>query len=197
MMKPVFEAEREYIATMSKRNSDWIQTFTGKRFWPLDPQVEDVDIMDIAHSLALQCRFTGHVVVPYSGAEHSVRVMWECPEGDRLWGLLHDASEAYLMDLPRPLKGVPGLGDVYKLAEARCMAVICEKFGLPIKIPKAVKEADTRMLFTEKRDLMVETQYVWMGHVEPYSEKIRPWGWREAETLYLMAFNGLTILSKS
>ena len=59
---------------MDERKGDWMQIFTGKKFWPLDPKSEEVDIKDIAHSLAFQCRFNGHSNYFYSIAQHSVIV---------------------------------------------------------------------------------------------------------------------------
>lgn len=83
---------------------DWIQTYTGRRFFPLEPNPADVDIRDIAHALALETRFGGHSRVFYSVAEHCVRVSHEVEPPHALWGLLHDAAEAYLADVPRPVK---------------------------------------------------------------------------------------------
>ncbi len=88
-------------------NDGWIQTFTGRRFWPLGARAGDVDVRDIAHALALKCRFNGHCRVFYSVAEHSVRVSRVMEVGGRkmaMWGLMHDAAEAYLADLGGPIK---------------------------------------------------------------------------------------------
>lgn len=68
------------------RRGDWIQTFTGRRFWPLDPRPEDVCIEDIAHALSLKCRFGGHCTRFYSVAEHSVHVSNYVPAEFALWG---------------------------------------------------------------------------------------------------------------
>src|ERR1019366_9954250 len=83
-----------------------IRTYSGVRFKPLDPDPA-VGISDIAHALANQCRFGGHSSAFYSVAQHSVRVSEICAAEDALWGLLHDASEAYLVDVPAPLKQLP------------------------------------------------------------------------------------------
>src|ERR1039457_118422 len=99
---------REPCSTCRMDSFDgFIGTFSGLRFWPLDPNPEKILIDDIAHALAHQCRFGGHASRFYSVAEHSVHVSRLCPPEDALWGLLHDASEAYLVDLPRPLKQLP------------------------------------------------------------------------------------------
>lgn len=138
------------------RTGDWIQTFTGKKFFPLDPRPEEVDIKDIAHALSQVCRFAGHTQSFYSVAQHSLIVATACPPEYRLWGLLHDASEAYIGDMTRPLKRSMFAAGItfYKDAEARIMRAVCERFGLPPEEPAAVKHADNRVLFTERRDLL-------------------------------------------
>lgn len=154
------------------RNGDWMQTYTGKQFWPLDPRPEEVCIEDIAHALSNQCRFAGHVQKFYSVAQHSVLVSRAVSKEYELWGLLHDASEAYLVDLPRPVKRYVG---GYQLAESRLMAIICERFGLKIGMPYAVREADERALMTEKRDLMPNSPAKWKEQAEPFPYTIVPW----------------------
>jgi uncharacterized protein len=148
---------------MHKRNNkDWIQTFTGKRFNLFDPKPKDVDILDIAHALGNLCRYTGHCKRFYSVAEHSIFVSMRAEElagrdttaGVRAarWGLLHDASEAYVNDLARPLKHQPEL-KLYRRVEQRVMGVIAAAFQLG-KEPACVKQADDELLWTEVRDLL-------------------------------------------
>jgi uncharacterized protein len=103
---------------MSTRTGDWIQTYTGKQFWPLSPLPEDIVIEDIAHALSMQCRFGGHVRTFYSVAQHSVHVSLLVEPQYALWGLLHDAAEAYLVDLPRPIKKFSEMGLLYQEIEA-------------------------------------------------------------------------------
>lgn len=141
------------------RTGDWIQTFTGKKFWPLDPQPSEVDIRDIAHALSLQCRYAGHCRAFYSVAEHSIHVsnhLLEYGKDVALWGLLHDAAEAYVVDVPRPLKRfLPG----YAQAEQRVMDAICVRYGLPAQIPAVVKAVDNRILADEKRQNMADLDW--------------------------------------
>lgn len=154
----------------SKDRGAWIQTFTGRTFYPLDPRPEEIDIEDIAHALSMQCRFTGHVKKFYSVAEHSVRVSWmidklhpPTPEhaaatgfphnSAAFWGLMHDASEAYLIDVARPVKYLPAM-DAYRKAEKQAMLAICMRFGLDPQEPPIVKESDSILLAVEARDLM-------------------------------------------
>src|SRR5689334_10911717 len=77
-------------------------TFSGEPFWPLDPQPEDIRIVDIAHALSLQCRFNGHTKFHYSVAQHSLIMSFNVPLQFALEALLHDAAEAYIGDLIRP-----------------------------------------------------------------------------------------------
>lgn len=82
------------------RGAAWILTSTGRQFWPLQPRADEICIEDIAHHLSMQCRFTGATRFHYSVAQHSVLVSQLAPDGENpLWGLLHDAAEAYLVDV--------------------------------------------------------------------------------------------------
>jgi hypothetical protein len=174
---------------MSERRGDWIQTFTGVQFWPLDPRADEIRIEDIAHALAQQCRFGGHCRSFYSVAEHSVRVSRVVPPQDALWGLLHDGSEAYCVDVPRPLKR--HLSE-YGVIENRLMLAICERFRLPVTMPASVKRADQVLLNTEKRDLTGPAPAPWTVAqgmpTEPLQERIEPWSPFEAKARFLARF---------
>lgn len=162
----------------------FIQTYSGVKFFPLDPRPEDVRFMDIAHALSNACRYTGHCRHFYSVAEHSVRVSWHVPPEDGLRGLLHDASEAYLHDLARPIKASPGLA-FYRQQERRVEDVIMAVFGLQAEQPLAVTIADDRMAATEQRDLMLEV----MAREEPYPERIvRTWSPSMARQEFITRF---------
>lgn len=130
-----------------------ILTFSGRRFSPLDPRLEDIRIEDIAHSWAHLCRFGGHTRDFYSIAQHSWLVSRVCDPGVALWGLLHDASEAYLGDIVGPLKQLPEF-ERYRLAEQPLQRLITARFGLGPDQPDSVTEADDLMLLIEYRDLM-------------------------------------------
>ena len=135
------------------RDDGWILTFSGLRFWPFKPDPSHILIADIAHALAHQCRFAGHVRQFYSVAEHSVRVSELCAADDALWGLLHDGSEAYLQDIPRPLKRLPELS-AYREAELNLQRLIAVRFGLNPEQPPTVTAADDAMLAVEYRQLL-------------------------------------------
>lgn len=136
---------------MMQRRGDWIQTFTGRPFWPLDPRPEDVAIEDIAHPLSNICRFTGHCRWFYSVAQHSI-IMAELVG---LPGLLHDGSEAYATDVPRPIKRLPEMWP-YREAEAVLQGVIFERFGVSLTAQEEerLKIADEWLLSIEAEVLM-------------------------------------------
>ena len=131
-----------------------ILTYSGRWFDPLNPDPELIDIRDIAHALSNICRFTGHVSRFYSVAEHSCHVSDMLPLRDALWGLLHDASEAYLGDVARPLKTAPYFGGPYRDAELMLMTVIAERFELIGVCPESVHKADNEMLMLERDELL-------------------------------------------
>lgn len=162
---------------------DWMQTFTGRQFYPMDPRVEDIDAEDIGHALSLLCRYGGHLSRFYSVAEHCVLMSGFVEPEHALAALLHDATEAYVVDVPRPLKQY--LPD-YREIEQRVWTVIAMKFGLELEIPKAVKDADTRILLTERNALMPNTRYAWsMDNLLELPVQITGWGPIEAERQYL------------
>lgn len=184
--------ENHVKKTTVERKGDWIITFTGRRFYPLDPRVEDVNINDVAHALSNQCRFAGHCMQFYSVAQHSVLVSMMCPDKDALWGLLHDASEAYLVDVPSPLKRMPEF-KAYRDAEAKVMATICAAFGLDAHEPPSVKLVDKRMLATEARDLTFTKGHGWASQLEPYDLHIQPWTPEHSRIRFLGRLHELTM----
>ena len=173
----------------------WITTFSGKQFFPTSPRQEDIDIIDIAHHLSLINRFTGATLEPYSVAEHSVRLSYLVKPENALWGLLHDASEAYLSDMSRPVKHETEIGKVYCEIEARVMEAICQKFGLASTEPEEIKLADNIMVMTEKRDLLKNNlnHPDWGIDAEPLrNHYIHPVTWRNAKSWFLKRYQELT-----
>ena len=128
-----------------------IRVHSGILFDLASPDPDLIDIEDIAHALSLICRFTGHVNEFDSVAQHSLIVSRIVPQEHRLVGLMHDATEAYLTDVSRPLKAM--LPD-YRAAEHKLWLAIAERFDLPVELPFAVKQADNISLIWEQRDLM-------------------------------------------
>jgi hypothetical protein len=169
-------------------DENYFTTISGRRFWPLDPRAEDVDIEDIAHALALQCRFNGHVRQFYSVAQHSVIVSHHV--ASPLHGLLHDAAEAYIGDMTRVLKHDPKMAR-FKECDIRLTGLIYQKFGLGEE-PPDVKIADVTLLQDEVRCVALHPE-----QRPPYMQgpgfnlEIEPWGPERAEQIFLFRFDQL------
>lgn len=165
----------------------WSITYTGRRFWPAEPNPADICIEDIAHSLAHQCRFGGHTRMFYSVAQHSV-IVSEIHAEDPFKGLMHDATEAYCADLMRPLKvQLPE----YNRIEAGVWAAVCSRFGMTTELSESLKTADNIALMTERRDLIQMNGYRWVYHLEiikPLDKPIKCWKPEEAEHRFLSRF---------
>lgn len=130
-----------------------IRTFTGKMINVFEPDPDLICIEDIAHALSNLCRFGGHTRRFYSVAEHSLRVAAIVPEKHKIAGLLHDASEAYLVDLPSPIKYfIPK----YQEYEQNLMLAIAEKFGFDYPLHSEVVRADRQLLEVEWGEMMVK-----------------------------------------
>lgn len=183
--------------TLGQRHPErgWVLTPSSwRKVWPLALQPQDISLADIAHSLSHQARFLGYTSEAYSVAQHSCLISDELMGafGDRelaRWGLLHDASEAYLGDIISPIK-YSGAFEVYREAEQAAMAVICTVFGLPLEEPQQVKLFDKRALATERRDLVP----AWASYsgpteareaVEPFPQTLVVWPAKRARIEFL------------
>ncbi len=165
----------------------WVPTAIGMKFWPLNPRHGDIAIFDIAHHLSQIPRFTGACPFPYSVAYHCYLGSFHCERP--LEFLLHDASEAYLSDISRPVK--PNLTN-YTIFETQLERIIAERFGLVYPWPACVKETDKRMLATERHQLF-PPGVEWPGLAEPYKmPPIIERNWREVRDLFLNRFRELT-----
>lgn len=172
------------------RNGDWALTYNGVKFYPLDPRPVDINIGDIAHALSLTCRYNGHCRKFYSVAQHSVLVHDILPEHLKFQGLMHDATEAYVGDMVRPLKySLPQ----FRQVEDVVWFAIAERFGIDPQMHPDVKAADNRVLMTEKRDLLKPSKHPWgLEHVVPLPKRICPLPPEKAERLFLKAFHACT-----
>jgi 5'-nucleotidase len=158
-----------YLQTVSRR---WVN--------PFDPDPAQLDAGDIARALANQCRFGGHTRVFYSVAQHCVIVSRVVEERggdveDVFAALMHDASEAYLGDMPHPLKHRSALGAAFREAEARLEAAIGQRFDIKERVPE-VKRVDRALLATERRAFSAEAWH-WpeLEDVEPLDLELIAW----------------------
>ena len=175
---------------LENRHGDWIQTYTGRPFWPASARMGDISITDIAHALSNQCRFAGHCRRFYSVAEHSVLVSRVVPPEDALHGLLHDATEAYLIDVPRPVK--PMLKGYVEL-EGSIWFMIARRFGIDPAMPVSVKEADNTVLLAERNALLGPTPdvpgaWAWADGLVPASVEILGWSPEKARAQFMDRF---------
>lgn len=179
---------------VDKRNT--ILTHTGQLFDFNNPSFTEDSIHDIAYALSNLCRFTGHCKEFYSVAQHSVLVAEQVEEtryhqlnkrASALAGLMHDATEAYLGDIPGPLKAM--LPD-YKAAEAKVERALFEFFGIPYcQFQKDVKEAEGLVFAREFAELFTHDQE--LGRAARI-RTIMPWPPKTAERAFLEVFASLT-----
>jgi hypothetical protein len=150
-------------------------TMSGLQISNIDKPIEPSDIWlaDIAYGLSNIARFSGQSKF-FTVAAHSIMVSeWIERNGgtpqEALWGLLHDASEAYINDLVLPVK--VHCPEYYKI-ESNFMKAICKRFKLPQKQPDIVTTADYAVLVDEKKNLFGRGSYPWIGK-HPKKEFIR------------------------
>ncbi len=174
----------------------FLQTVSGRRVNPFDPDPSQIDVGDIARALANVCRFGGHSRVFYSVAQHSVIVseLVEQRGGDAedvFAALMHDASEAYLGDMPHPIKHRSALGAAFKAAEEHLELVLRERFRIKADVPE-IKRADRALLATERRVFSAENWH-WpeLDGVEPLDLELVAWPPDEAAAAFSRRFEEL------
>jgi hypothetical protein len=187
----------------------WMHSASGRRVPLVNTPVEAISIRDIAAHLSKICRFAGATQVFYSVAQHSVLVsnlMAEYGPHAQMYGLLHDAHEAYIGDIPQPVKDLLnrslGLGGewlpLYDLTGDLDRA-IHTRAGLvwppqPATC-KAIRHADLRALATEKRDLMAEGPSWGADLPAPWRASIKPQNWLKAEEKFLELYDDLAAMT--
>ena len=191
----------------------WIETYTGKAFHLLNPQVEEFCMEDVAHALSMICRYNGHAQRHYSVAEHSCLIAdavhkeirrQSSPHyippftkgGDlhrlrvELSALVHDAAEAYIGDMTRPLK-VKMLA--FKEVEARIDLKVAEWLGLEYPFAKIIKEYDSRILHDERKQVMSQSTNMWgTDSLEPIGVEVQFWDNKRAKREFTDRFLYLT-----
>lgn len=178
---------------------DWMQTYTGKKFFPADPQVDRIDIVDIAHALAMTCRYGGHTKQFYSVAQHSLLMAEKASPAKKLRALMHDAPEAYIGDWIRPIKKHPELKGQIEWLEELNERAICAKFDLPFRIMDAeIKRLDNRILLDERDQVMAVCETEWpLTEGEPLGVTIERWSPEIAREKFLNAFDEYTRLDRA
>ena len=175
------------VGLYTGRFRGYMETSTGKKVNSFNLQDEDIDIRDIAHALSLLCRYGGHCKSFYSVAEHSVRASMIVEEVYQMATLMHDAAEAYLGDIIKPVKyQLP----VFQEIEDKISQVIRAKFNIKwdSEIAKVIKEADNIIGATEGRDLMYHVED-WGNLPDPLPGIILPVPPAEAEAAFIWTFN--------
>lgn len=168
-------------------NEPCITTHSGRQVSLINPITTSIDINDIAHGLAYQCRFNGQVNRFYSVAQHSMMVASILPDHLKLAGLLHDAAEAYLGDMIQPLKLlIPEFEEI----EMRFHAVIGQRFRVDLTPQPDIKHADLVALATEKRDLLPRDTCSWptLKGIVPLARLTLPMTPQEAESAFIKTF---------
>ena len=181
----------------------WMQTYRGQPFYLQSPHPAEINPVDIAHALSNICRYGGHSKTFYSVAQHSVLVSeivvehWLADHGAMprrdlaLAALLHDAAEAYVGDVVKPLK--MAISSSYASIERLVEDAIAERFALGnlLRHP-LIKSADRIALATERRDLLNPGPFVWTDVPDPLPSIIDAWSPVEAKDRFLARFQALT-----
>jgi len=183
----------EHPTDTAYRAAEFIETYTGRKFYSLEPSTKDVSVIDIAHALSNQCRYSGHTESFYSTAQHCC-ILASYAENvmggsalDCLQILMHDAAEAYLVDIARPIK--QHMPDFRKW-DKKIQFTIREWLGLAdVAIPPWQDELDTRIIVDERAQVMADSDNDWgMSGVEPLHVKVEPWPSKMAEKQFLFRY---------
>lgn len=191
-------AEDHKLSTDTKyRAVSFIETYSGRAFYPLRPRVEDVSVIDIAHHLANQCRYSGATRLFYSTAQHCCLLadfVMQRRNGTALDGLeilMHDGAETYLVDVPRPIKQF--LPDYRKWDHTLTMT-IREWMGLKDRpLPKWQDEFDSRIIVDERLQVMSDSGLDWQHDLVPLDINIDPWDPQRAEQEFLKRYAVLSL----
>jgi 5'-deoxynucleotidase YfbR-like HD superfamily hydrolase len=180
---------------MNNVEKAYIITFTGKKFNLLEPTLAMIDIRDIAHSQAMNCRWTGHCKYHYSIAQHAYYCSFIGPEFEALERLMHDSSESYIGDMNRPLKHYTDAGAAYRKVEHPLQSLIYNAFGMSEIEPPSVKIADEGMLYAELEQLLPSAEFKFtnnpFGNSKAAKIVIEEWTPAYAEKKFLERFNHL------
>lgn len=187
---------RIYPTDTEYRAAQFIETYTGRPFYPLNPRQQDISIIDIAHGLSLQCRYGGQITDFYSVAEHSVLLAMYAEQTlrgsviDCLQILMHDAPEAFMTDIPRPVKQhMPE----YRKWDHGINEAIRTWLSLDgIKPPDFQDEIDSRIIIDERAQLKSDSGLDWGHNLEPLGLEMMKWSPHRAEIEFLMRYTAYT-----
>jgi hypothetical protein len=197
------------IEALLNQKDSFLKTYTGRIVDPLNLTILDVNIEDIAHALSHQCRFGGHTKEFYSVSQHSVAVAKYAYQNTRQihtfndigaiipakQGLLHDATEAYFCDIPRPVKHSPLLHEACKIIEGSIWDVICHKFDIPSEMYEEVTLGDRYMLRNEFLTYFpTGTEHTIYSPGEFLED---PWDPKTAEENFLKIYKKLFLLGRA
>lgn len=163
----------------------WIETYTGRQFWYLPVDPASFDIEDIAHALSMVCRYAGHVTRFYSVATHCCLMADHFRHDPRLYltALMHDAAEAYIGDMPRPLKQQL---DQFRAIESSIEQGLAKVFGLTYPWPAEIKTADLRITLDERQVLKPLSVHLWVEEsLKPLGVLIPDWSPERAKCEFL------------
>jgi hypothetical protein len=167
------------------RRGGWIQTYSGGRVWPMDLRTDDVRLQDVAHHLSMKARYAGACTDFLSVAQHAVELSRAVPGGPAVQyaALHHDDTEAFLPDIPSPVKPfIPGWRAIENSAER---AIVIGAFGVDPRHLQMVKPFDRRIIADEVRAVMEPSEHPWRTRPIPLGLDISPWGPARAEQAYL------------
>lgn len=173
------------------RRGDWLHTYSGGRFWPMDPRSEDVRVEDIAHHLGMKARFSGACTSMLSVAQHAVELSYLVPGGaeEAFAALHHDDTEAFLPDVPTPVKPyLPFWKTIEGLHE---QAIVKDAFGVTSSALRTIKPYDKRIVADEAACLLMPSKHQWRVCPEPLGVVIKPWDSVMATRRYLERHNEL------
>lgn len=181
----------ENQATVRRIIGPAILLFSGSYFDFEAPQTSEFTIEDIAHGLSMVCRFAGQCSRFYSVAQHSVHLSEIVPPEHAFQGLMHDAPEAFVGDVAKPLKMM--LPD-YGIIEKRVEAAVFERFNVSMPLHPAIKEADVLMLVTEQHQLMKNRDdWEYCRGRTPLDVKIPSWSQGQAKSRFLKRYHALSV----
>lgn len=172
------------------RAVDFIQTYTGRAFWPLKPQADALSIIDIAHALSNQCRYSGHVAYFYSVAQHCCLLASHVAKNHGtpeqcLQILMHDAAEAYLVDIPRPVKQFM---PQYRVWDKAINDTVRQWMGwADLPILDFQDDLDSRVIVDERAALLGGT-LDWGHRMRPVGITIQRWTPEQAEKQFLLQY---------